>query len=160
MYVDKLRALLAEPEVDARLMVALINVEREGEPRSGPLKFDHYVEARGRVDEAYEAMRDLDAVIETALQLKLSPGRPAFEKWFEAAITLKNYWADELGRPLTISGHRDDGRPVKVSEFVQFVTECLRQLGAPLDEQSCRTLLLRLRELNWDISRLLPRGVT
>lgn len=159
--ISKLRASLAHPAVDTRLVIASLNEERqlEGNEKED-LQTEEYISARSRVDEALEALRDLEHIVTAAANMALPPGQPSYEEWYEAGVTLKNFWVNELGRDATISGHGDDGRDVKTSAFVQFVTECLRQLGASVDEQGCRTFLIKLRAMDWDTRGHRPYGIT
>ncbi|MEJ0058429.1 MAG: hypothetical protein WDM79_02045 [Terricaulis sp.] len=67
-------ASLEERDIDARLVVALINEGRDSEVRTDAVDLDKYVEARSRVDEPFEALRDLAEIIDVAMRFNLPTG--------------------------------------------------------------------------------------
>ncbi|MGE0827761.1 MAG: hypothetical protein AB7O04_00215 [Hyphomonadaceae bacterium] len=141
--------LLEERDVDTRLMLTLIRAEnlRYGDDIALLKAFNRN---RERINDALKSLGCLHEIVAQAELENLSPGRSSFDDWHFAGETLKIYWVDALGRKPTISGHREDGRNVRPSAFLTFVSVCFREIGIPLTEQGCRTMLLSLKKRNWD----------
>ena len=101
--------------------------------------------ARARVDRTIEGAQDLLAMVRAGETFNIPSGRPRYDHWTVAIGSLLEFWTDDLGREVNISGHADDPRGVKPSRAVQFVHQCMRSLGEKIPEQACRTVLKNLR---------------
>ena len=77
--------------------------------------------------------------------LRIPAGRPRYDHWTVAIGSLLEFWTDDLGRKVKISGHAADPRGVRPSRLVRFVHRCMQLLGEEITEQACRTVLERLK---------------
>jgi hypothetical protein len=103
-------------------------------------------DAQTRVDHAIEGARELLSIIEAGEAFKLPQGRKSYYEWEVTIGSLLDFWTEDLGRKLTISGHTDDPRGIKASPTVRFVHQCMELLGEKITEQACRTVLENLRD--------------
>jgi len=118
--------------------------------------YEAWCEARDRVDRAIEGALDLLALVRAGEAFKIPAGRPRYDHWTVVIGSLLEFWTDDLGREVTISGHADDPRGVKPSQTVRFVHQCMQLLGEEITEQACRTILLKLRDQRVVNSRTTP----
>ncbi len=119
--------------------------EPDGPDEDGLASYIAWCAARARVDRAIDGAQDLLALVRAGETFKIPPGRPRYDQWTVAIGSLLEFWTDYLGREVTISGHADDPRGVKLSPAVRFVHRCMKLLGEEITEQACRTVLERLR---------------
>ncbi len=135
---------LSGDAVRERLLEAIFR-EPDGPDEDDLVRYTAWWAARDRVDRAIEGAQDLLALVRTAEEFKVPAGRPQYEHWTVAIGSLLEFWTHDLGREVTISGHADDPRRVKPSPAVRFVHQCMKLLGEKITEQTCRTVLARLR---------------
>ena len=133
--------------VRERLLEAVFQ-EPDGPDEDGFAYYTAWWAARARVDRAIEGARDLLEVVREGETVKFPPGRRPYDDWTVAIGSLLEFWTDDLGRKVTISGHASDGRKVKPSRAVRFVHQCMHLLGEEITEQTCRTILQNLRDQN------------
>ncbi len=135
---------LSGDAVRERLLEAVFQ-EPDGPDEDGLAYYTAWCAARARVDRAIEGAQDLLAVVRAGEGFKTPSGRPPYDHWTVAIGSLLEFWTDDLGRVLPISGHASDDRGVKPSRAVRFVHQCMQLLGEEITEQACRTVLYRLR---------------
>ena len=135
---------LSDEAVRERLAEA--NFQKPDDPdEDGLAYYTAWCTARDRVERAYEGTVDLLALVRVGEEFRIPPGRPGFDDWTVAIGSLLEFWADDLRREITISGHASDPRGVRPSRTLRFVHQCMRQIGEEISEQQCRTVLERLR---------------
>jgi hypothetical protein len=81
------------------------------------------------------------ALVHAGEELEIPAGRRPYDHWTVAIGFLLEFWTDDLGRKVTISGHASDPRGVKPSQTLRFVHQCMLLLGEEITEQACRTIL-------------------
>ncbi len=135
---------LSGEAVRERLVEAVFQ-EPDGPDDDGLAYYTAWCAAQARVDRTIEGARDLLALVRAGEAFKIPAGRPRYDHWTVAIGSLLEFWTDDLGRDVTISGHASDDRGVKPSRAVQFVHRCMQLLGEEITEQACRTVLKRLR---------------
>jgi hypothetical protein len=138
---------LSDDAVRERLLEAVFE-EPDDPDENGLAYYTAWCAARARVDRAIEGARDLLALVRAGEKLKIPPGRPSYDHWTVAIRSLLEFWTDELGREVTISGHAADPRIVNPSPALQFVHQCMQLLGEEITEQACKTILQNLRDQN------------
>ncbi len=146
---------LSDDAVRERLQEAVFR-EPDGLDEDGLAHYTAWWAARDRVDRAIEGALDLLALVRAGEAFKIPAGRPRYDHWPVAIGSLLEFWTDDLGREVTISGHADDPRGVKPSQTVRFVHQCMQLLDEEITEQACRTILLKLRDQRVVNSRTTP----
>jgi hypothetical protein len=138
--------ILSDEAVRVRLVEATVEVPQDRD-EDGLADYAAWWAAQRRVARALEAAQDLLDIVRAGEDFSASPGRPSYFCQAVAARSLIDFWARDLGREVTISGHPDDPRGVEASSTVRFVHQCLQVLGeTAITEQACRTILKNL----WD----------
>ncbi len=130
--------------VRERLLEAVFQ-EPDDPDEDGLAYYTAWCAARDRVDRAIEGAQDLLALVRAGEGFKTPSGRPRYDHWTVAIGSLLEFWTDDLGRKVTISGHACDPRGVKPSQAVRFVHRCMQLLDKKITEQACRTVLEKLR---------------
>ena len=146
---------LSGDAVRERLVEATFE-EPDGPDDDGLAHYTAWWAAQARVDRAIEDAQDLLALVRTAEEFKIPAGRRPYDHWTVAIGSLLEFWTDDLGREVTISGHADEPRGVKPSLAVRFVHQCIKLLGEDITEQACRTVLERLRAERTSASGIQP----
>lgn len=136
---------LSDDGVRERLVEADFR-EPDGPDDDGLAHYSAWWAARDRADRAIEGAQDLLALVRTAEKFKTSAGRPQYVHWTVAIASLLDFWTDDLGRGVTISGHAADPVVIKPSQTLRFVHQCMRLLEEEITEQACRTILQNLRD--------------
>ena len=136
---------LSRAAVRERLVEAVFE-EPAGPDEDGLARYEAWWAARDRVDRAIEGTRDLLEVVRDGETVKFPAGRPAYDDWTVAIGSLLEFWADDLGRDVTISGHPSDPRGVRPSPTLRFIHQCMHHLGEAISEQQCRTVLEKLKD--------------
>jgi hypothetical protein len=140
---------LSDDAVRERLLEANFR-EPEGPDDDGLAHYTAWWVARDRVNRAIEGAQDLLALLRTAEKFKISAGRPQYVHWTVAISSLLDFWTDDLGREVTISGHAADPLVINPSQTLRFVHQCMQLrcmqlLDEKITEQACRSILQNLR---------------
>jgi hypothetical protein len=134
---------LSGDAVRERLVEAAFE-EPDGPDENGLAYYTAWCTAQTCVDRAIGGAQDLLALVHAGETYRLPSGRPRYDNWTVAIGSLLEFWTDDLGRQVTISGHSADPRGVKTSPAVRFVHQCMNLLGEEITEQACRTVMGRL----------------
>jgi hypothetical protein len=146
---------LSDDAVRERLQEAVFR-EPDGPDDDGLAHYTAWWAARDRVNHAIEGAQDLLALVRTAEKFKIPAGRPQYHHWTAAIASLLDFWTDDLGRKVTISGHAADPLVIKPSLTLRFVHQCMQSLDEKITEQTCRTILQKLRDQKVASSRTAP----
>ncbi len=146
---------LSSDKVRERLQEAVFR-EPDGPDEEGLAHYTAWCAARTRVDDAIEGALDLLALVHAGEEFEIPAGRRPYVQWTVAIGFLLDFWTDDLGREVTISGHAADPRGSPPSRALRFVHQSMELLGEKITEQACRTILQNLRDQKIANSRTTP----
>ncbi len=146
---------LSSDKVRERLQEAVFR-EPDGPDEEGLAHYTAWCAAQTRVDDAIEGALDLLALVHAGEEFEIPAGRRPYVQWTVAIGFLLEFWTDDLGRAVTISGHAADSRGGQPSRALRFVHQCMELLNAKITEQACRTILQNLRDQKIANSRTTP----
>jgi hypothetical protein len=136
---------LSKPGVPERLTAAVYEEPEEADADDHAAYFA-WVNAQHRVDRAIEGARDLLKFINRGEDINLRSGRPAYDHYGAAILSLLGFWIEDLQRDVTISGHAADSRKVRPSPTLRFIHGSMRLIGQEMPEQTCRRILQKFQE--------------
>ena len=146
---------LSSDKVRERLQEAVFR-EPDGPDEEGLAHYTAWCAARTRVDDAIEGALDLLALVHAGEEFEIPAGRRPYVQWTVAIGFLLEFWTDDLGREVTISGHAADPRGGQPSWALRFVHQCMQSLDEKITEQACRTILQKLRNQKIANTRTTP----
>ncbi len=133
-------------EAVRRRLIGAVCEEPKGPDERGDAAYIAWCAAKARVDCALEGAYDLLCILRAGDEVKLSSGRPAYDHYGAAILSLLGFWIEDLQRDVTISGHAADGRKVKPSPTLRFIHGSMRLIGQEMPEQTCRRILQKFQE--------------